>query len=272
VGRIEQIPIRSVFKIESRFERSKSSIAMKVQNNGLVEDLRREEERFAEEAELLREAEELLQRGEKEDERVLERIRNARSNEGSPIDPEELEDERVFSEEAIRELCVKYRLRFLSTRYFKDELPYDAVSELKRFEKKTGRRVEDLRIVAPSERFELQDSHKDPLLFAYLGKGRHYLLHRWGNDLSPLRKWLNFPARDIKALILTCALLSLLISTVIPASSFGLGEDAPSSLIVLSKGISFFMLSSFFTTAALIYGVTTSKEFSADQWDSKFFN
>lgn len=245
---------------------------MKFQQHGLVHDLRREEERFAQEAELLEEAEELLQKGEKEDERVLERIRNARKHEADPIDTEELESERVFSEEAIRELCVKYRLRFLSTRYFKDELPYSAISELKSFEKRVGREIQDLRIVAPSERFELQDSHKDPILFAYLGKGRYYLLHRWGNDLSSWRKLALYPFRNIQALISTCAILSLLISFLLPSSFFQLGTEAPASLFILFRGLSFFMLSSFFITATLIFGVTTSKEFSADQWNSKFFN
>lgn len=245
---------------------------MNVQDNGLIQELRREEERIAQEGELLEEAEELLLQGEKEDERVLERLRNARPNEGDPIDPEPLETDRIFSEEAIRKLCIKYRLRFLSTRYFKGEVPYEALSELKSFEKKVGDRVEDLRIIAPGERFELQDSQKDPLLFAYLGKGRYYLVHRWGNELSSWRKWLHFPFRDIMTLVVSCAVLSFLISALLPESFFRLGEATPPSLTLLFRAISFFLLSSFLTTATLIIGVTTSKEFSADQWDSKFFN
>ncbi len=239
---------------------------------GLVEALKREEDRTAREGELLQEAEELLQQGEREDERILERIRHARPNNTGRIDTEKLDKEGIFSERAIRELCIKYRLRFLSSRYFMDELPYEAIQAIKDFERSTGEEAKDLRIVAPGERFQLQDSRKDPLLFAHLGNGKHYLLHRWGKELSPWRRMLHYPFRDIRTLITTCALLSLLISALLPVHIFQAGEATPTSLILLFRAMSFFLLSSFLMTATLIFGVTTSKEFSADQWNSKFFN
>ncbi len=246
---------------------------MKVRNNELLRDLQKEEERLSSEAELLQEAEELIRKGEKEDERILERIRQARPKEGAPIEVGEEDAEQVFSERAIRSLCIKYRLRFLSTRLFKGDLPYEAVQAVKNFEKRVGEQIEDLRIIAPSERFQLQDSQKDPLLFAYLGKGRFYLLHSWGKELSPWRKMLHFPFRNLGTLIASCALLSFLISLLLPAHFFHAGEGATTQeLIVLFRALSFFLLSSFFLTATLVYGVTTSKEFSADQWNSKFFN
>lgn len=245
---------------------------MKAPQGELIEALKREEDRAEKENELLGEAEELLQQGFNDDERILELIRHAHPNDGPNIDPEGLEEDRIFSERAIRELCIKYRLRFLSSRHFMDELPYDALHSLKAFEKTTGQEALDLRIVAPGERFRLQDSKKDPLLFVHLGNGKHYLIHRWGKDLSKWRKTLHYPVRDISTLITTCALLAMMISVLLPAQVFQAGEGATTELIVLFRAMSFFLLSSFFMTATLIIGVTSSKEFSADQWNSKFFN
>ncbi len=241
-------------------------------NDELLQDLQREEDRVLEEEQLLRRAEELLEQGGTDDERLLERIRHARTSQTPFIDEEGLDQERLFSERAIRNLCIKYRLRFLSSRYFKDELPYEAIMELRSFEKKVGQEVEDLRIVAPGERFQLEDSRKDPLLLAHLGNGKYYLLHRWGKELSPWRKMLHFPFRDLWTLIATCAFISLMVSILLPIQVFQAGPDAPKELIVLFRAMSFFLLCSFFTTATLIFGVTTSKEFSAEQWNSKFFN
>jgi hypothetical protein len=246
--------------------------AMDLQNSELLRDLKREEERRSQGEALLQEAEELLQQGVMDDERILERIRNAAVRNGPSIDPSGLDQERIFSEAAIRKLCIKYRLRFLSASLFKDELPHEAISELKDLEAQVGQKIEDLRIVAPGERFRLQDSQKDPLLLAHLGNGQFYLVHRWGQDLSTWRKLLHYPFRDLRTLLITSAVLSLLISIFIPAQLFQAGPSATTELIVLFRAMSFFLLSSFFMTATLIFGVTTAKEFSSDQWNSKFFN
>ena len=42
--------------------------------------------------------------------------------------------------------------------------------------------------MAPSKLFELEN-YDDPLLFASLGDGYYYLIHKWGNDLSFLEKY-----------------------------------------------------------------------------------
>lgn len=245
---------------------------MNPEKSELLQDLQREEERRAHEESLLQEAEELLRSGREDDERILERLKDGRPTAGPAIDPEGLPEERVFSEGAIRRICVKYRLRFLSTRYFNDELPYEAVSGLRDLEKRTGQEIEDLRIVAPSERFELQDSTKDPLLFASLGNGKYYLIHRWGGELSGWRKWLNYPFRSVQSLLTTCGIVALLISMLIPESFLQAGGNMHPNLLILLRGMSFFLLASFFITASFIFGITTSREFSSDQWNSRFFN
>src|SRR6476620_4311541 len=43
-----------------------------------------------------------------------------------------LETDNIFHVSHIRKVCIDYRLRFLDTRYFKNEIPEEAVSKINR--------------------------------------------------------------------------------------------------------------------------------------------
>jgi len=98
-----------------------------------------------------------------------------------------LETDRIFHVDQIRDICVDYRLRFLDTKYFKNEIPTEALSEIKQLEKAHDITLRGFKIVAPSKMFKLENAD-DPLLFAPIGNGYFYLIHKWGNDLTPWRK------------------------------------------------------------------------------------
>src|SRR5690606_5897121 len=46
-----------------------------------------------------------------------------------------LQQDRIYNLNDIKRVCIKYRLRFLDTSYFKGEFPYEAISEIKKLEK-----------------------------------------------------------------------------------------------------------------------------------------
>ena len=125
---------------------------------------------------------------------------------------------RVYSSQDIKDLCIKYRLRFLPSRYFNGNIGSEVLSKMKAFEdselfrlkikegKEYGPSSKDnlvsswsidhgkYYIVAPEESFKLSDRPKDPLLFCYAGNGMWYLVCKWGNDLSITRRvrgWLS---------------------------------------------------------------------------------
>lgn len=127
---------------------------------------------------------------------------------------EHLDKSRIFHIDAIKKLCLAYRLRFLPTSQFKGAIPYEAVQQirvLKSVQKTTAldqerisaeivfdslfrfRRLEDYStgsfyIAAPKSSFQLLERPKDPLLFYALGNDQFYLVSKWGNDLSIFRK------------------------------------------------------------------------------------
>lgn len=102
---------------------------------------------------------------------------------------------RVFSEKEIKNLCLDYQLRCLNVRRYKGSVDADLPQKLNEFkvmyESENGRKMDpsDFHIVAPKESFRLEKRPVDPLLFYPLGNGMFYLVHKWGNDISPLR-WL----------------------------------------------------------------------------------
>src|SRR5699024_1026771 len=46
-----------------------------------------------------------------------------------------LETDRIFHTDQIKRICTVYRLRFLDSSYFKDELPYEAIRKTKHLQK-----------------------------------------------------------------------------------------------------------------------------------------
>lgn len=180
---------------------------------------------------------------------------------------------KVYNEEQIKELCIKFRLRFLPSEYYKGTLPYEAVSAIKAFEKEFNPADAKYLIVAPAEFFQLKDHYADPLLFAQLGNGNYYLLHQWGKDFKPYSQVLFYPFRNEKALgksaIAVAFVVTLLLfgANVLSADTY----ETP-ALWVFNYVCLFCVLSSFIFVGGLIYGLVSFKDLSRDTWNSKYFN
>ncbi len=180
-----------------------------------------------------------------------------------------LDEENIFSLANIKEIAVKYRLRFLSTRHFKNKIPYEAVSKLKALETKTGQKTPSLMILAPSEMFRLEDANKDPLLFAPLSDGRFYLVHQWGGEISWLRAVLAWPKQKLQHLVVSIAVLSALISLLLPAIWFG---DAQGNYFNFYRVAAFGWNLIFLSGIVSYFWFVTNQKFSLNAWNSKFFN
>jgi hypothetical protein len=142
---------------------------------------------------LTEEVQEALKQGKQADEYIVNRLRSTPKPGKTNINPDLLEKSRIFSIDDIKTICIQYRLRFLDSKYFKmEELPYDAVTAVKKLEKHLGEEVNHLKIMGAAKFFKLQDRNKDPLLFARIDESNYYLIHKWGKDL----KWYNISKHD----------------------------------------------------------------------------
>ena len=162
-------------------------------------------------------------------------------------------------------MCIDYRLRFLSTYYFKGEIPAEAYSKIRSIEKEHNTELKGFKIIAPSKLFKLEDKD-DPILFAPMGNGYYYLIHKWGNDLNPFRKVMMWPFKNIGNLIFVIVLISYLTTLLIPNGLFSKSNS------VAEFGILFFFMFKSIVAIAIFYGFAMGKNFSPAIWNSKYYN
>lgn len=189
-----------------------------------LEKKTKEKELVLEQASFLSNVKQLL---DSEEQRDLTLVQNAFPNSTKSLVLEErskmlkvnrLEDQfegSVYTHSQIKDICMKYRLRFLSSGLFKGEVPFEAIVAIKekiknpklKFLEDLSRRelTNNLFVVAPSEMFKLQDGNenkkeririeklrkiaaKDPALFLRLDESHYLFIKEWGNSFSPMRR------------------------------------------------------------------------------------
>jgi len=176
-----------------------------------------------------------------------------------------LDSSRIFHLTDIKEICITYRLRFLDAHFFKGEFPEEAISEIRYLENKHQTSLGDFKIVAPAKLLKLENAD-DPLLFAPMGNGYFYLIHKWGRDLNHFRKLLMWPYKNLDNLTFTVVFLSVLLTLLIPMHWFtqfpGIGNYIFLFMIILN-GVG---------GMVLFYGISKGKNFNRDIWDNKYYN
>ena len=217
--------------------------------------------------EILEEVKKILQQEESLKEDISERIFAGDWDEtySNAFDFDFLESNRIFHCSQIKKICVDYRLRFLDTKYFKGELPSEAISAVRELEGIHKIKLKGFKMLAPAKYFRLENAD-DPMLFAPLGNEYYYLVHKWGTDMHPLRKLLMWPLRNLENLIIFSFFFSFLMT-------FGIREVFFSKFRETSEFLVLFMYS-FKSIIALIffYGISLGKNFSSGNWNSKFYN
>jgi len=174
-----------------------------------------------------------------------------------------LDASHIYHIDQIKKVCIDYRLRFLNTKFFKGKIPTEAICKINELEKKHKLELSGFKIIAPSKMFKLEDKD-DPILFAPMGNGYYYLIHKWGNDLHPLRKLLMWPFKSIMNLIVTLLALSFLITLLVPEGLFSKSSSATEFWII------YFFMFKCIASVVLFYGVAHGKNFNTAIWNSKY--
>jgi hypothetical protein len=176
---------------------------------------------------------------------------------------DDLERDRIFHIEDIKKTCIDYRLRFLDSRYFKSKIPQAAFDEINRLKALHNTRLGDYKIMAPSKLFKLKD-YDDPLLFAPIGNGYYYLIHKWGKDLHPFRKLMMWPFKSISNLFVLILLLSCFATSLTPIQLFSKSNDWSVYWMIY-----FFMFKAI-ASVVIFYGFALGKNFNPAIWNSKY--
>ena len=177
-----------------------------------------------------------------------------------------IDSNKLFHLNQTKKICIDYRLRFLELNLFKGKVPKKAYQNLEKFKADHPNLKFDLKIMAPSKLFELEN-YDDPLLFASLGNGYYYLIHKWGNDLSFFRKISVWPFKNLVNILTFISIISLVITALVPGNIFYY-DGKPGTqffitfLFILKSVIAIF----------IYYGFSLGKNFNEFIWNRKYFN
>jgi len=154
--------------------------------------------------------------------------------------------DKLLSIETVECICLKYRLRILDISYFKGELPQAALNKVKEIERRYKTHLKPLKIIAPGELFELEDSEIDPILLAEIEENKFLFIHKWGNEFNFFRKISSLPLRTPKSIALSLGIIALIFSTLFAAATYDLQVVKPIDFIfgtlILFSGLVGFMV------------------------------
>lgn len=217
------------------------------------------------ESKILAEVQEILKKDTQKETRISENLKGKNKGSFNSFNFDLLETENIFHIDQIKEICIDYRLRFLNSAFFKGELPQEAINKIKHLEKIHQTEIQGYKIMAPSKLFKLEDKD-DPLLFTPIGNDYFYLIHKWGNDLHPLRKMMVWPFKNIGNLVLLVLLMSYLVTLLVPNGLFSKNNSTAEFWII------FFFMFKCIASVVIYYGFALGKNFSPAIWNSKYFN
>ena len=174
-----------------------------------------------------------------------------------------LASDKIYHLDQIKKVSIDYRLRFLDLKYFKNKLPQEALDTIQALESAHDTQLSSFKIMAPSALFRLEKTD-DPLLFVPLGKDYYYLVHKWGNDLHPLRKVLMWPFKNIWNLMLAVFAFSWILTELTPMGLFTRTPDSSTYWMLL-----FFMFKAV-ASVVLYFGFALGKNFNPAIWNNRY--
>lgn len=183
------------------------------------------------------------------------------------LDEEVLNRQLIFRPEEIKAICIKYRLRFLDSPYYKGEIPYESVLKIKDLNSHYRKDLKGFKILASSETFSLTDKHTRPaILFAKTLTGNYYPVHSWGEEYKWYRKLLVFPMRTFETLLISLAVLTLIIDLSIPTRLITLDHTA--TYWCGYRVASYFHLLIFLSGFTAYFTFAFNKNFSKSNWNN----
>jgi hypothetical protein len=237
---------------------------MLVNTKNLEVALRLERKKHKSKNTILDEVKEFLLENEQQRNLVKNQLQSESSTKSNQFEFDLLETDEIFHISTIKNVCIDYRLRFLESHFFKNTIPEEAISKITNLEKKHNTKLNGFMIVAPSKAFNLV-SYDDPLLFAPIGNNYYYLIHKWGNDMTPFRKMMVRPVRNLYTFFIASIVISALFTLAIPSNN--LSKSVPLAPVII-----FLFTFKSIVAVFLYYFFLVGKNFNEEIWDRKYYN
>lgn len=237
---------------------------MLVNTTNLEVALRLERKKSKSESTILDEVKAVLLENEQKRNLIKNQLQSKSSTKSNQFDFDLLETDEIFHITTIKNVCVDYRLRFLESHFFKNMIPEEAISKISNLENKHKTKFDGFMIVAPSKAFSLI-SYDDPLLFAPIGNNYYYLIHKWGNDMTPFRKIIVKPIRNLRNFLIASIAVSVLFTLAVPSNN--LSKSVPLAPVII-----FLFTFKSIVAVFLYYFFMVGKNFNEEIWNRKYYN
>ena len=227
----------------------------------LFEELLREKNKQVGSNELKSLLKNIWEKEDSKNERIVRSLKDKNKDNFNKMKFEYMETKNIFHVDTIKNICVRYRLRFLDSNLFKGDYPSNITKVINNIEKKHDTTLNNFMIMAPSKLFKIK-SPDDPILFVPIRNEYYYLIHKWGEEFNSLRKLLVLPFKNIDNLTIFSVLVSVLFAFLgklfIPSLTF---SEVFILFLFLVKGFIFIFFYTFFLTR---------RNFSESIWNSKY--
>ncbi|WP_026915447.1 hypothetical protein [Christiangramia portivictoriae] len=237
---------------------------LNISRTNLQEQLKKTRNKRIDEDHIMDEVREILKQDDIREDNIQKNLKET-LEQANDLNFDLLDSNRIYHKDDIYNLCINYRLRFLDAALFKSEIPYEAITRIKHLEIEHNTTLKGFKIIAPSKLFKLKNAD-DPLLFAPMGNDYFYLVHKWGNDLHPLRRLIMWPFKTLENFLALLLITSFLTALLVPDGLFSPQQSTTQFFMI------FFFIFKWFAGISIFYGFKMGKNFSTEIWDSKYFN
>ena len=190
------------------------------------------------------------------------------SNNTQVLVKSKLDSARVFSERDIKKSCENCRLRFLDSKCYKSELPYNARIKATAFEIQTEHTL-NFKILTEVANFSSKYPNTQQLLFADIGNGEYYFIYQWGREYSKYRKMTSLPYRNVEFLFIYIVLLSSILTIITPTTFITTKPNI--DYFSMIRMAYFFWCVVFLSSIFTYYVIGIRKGLNNAQWDSASF-
>lgn len=230
----------------------------------LERELLTRRKKFKSEKAIMEEVKAIFAKNDFERNKIHETLQEKSSTIQNDLNFDLLDTDKIFHLEQIKKICIDYRLRFLDSNIFKNEIPEEAITKIRILQKEHNTTLNGFKIIAPSKSFHLLN-YDDPLLFVPIGNDYYYLIHKWGKEMNSLRKWVVLPFKNLWYFTVTSILISILISMLVPENN--LSKTVPLASVI----VFLFAFKSIFAVFAY-YFFMMGKNFNEEIWQRKYYN
>lgn len=232
----------------------------------MFEQLHKERKKLRKESdELVLEAQRILINDTFSEKKILDHLKQYNQS-FELLNEDDIDKSNLFTLAEIKTFCIKNRMRFVDSNYFKGEFPYEIVLKIKDYNRFQKKDLRHFKILCPAELLANKDSKSPAALFCRTMYGNYYLIHTWGENLPSKRIILNWPLRNFETFSVFMLIIVGIITLILPNSL--LTTDVHAEYFSMYRAACFFHVLILFVGFVVFRMIATNKGLSSSVWDS----